>query len=211
MDPQLVQNPLFLHPSDGPGSLSIQEKLTGAQNYRSWRRSMEISLLTKRKIGFVTGTIVRSENDPVKAEAWDTCNNMVISWIMNSVSESIVKSIMFVGTASEIWTQLEKRFALSNGSRKYKLHKDRYENEQQGNLVSDYYTRFKCIWEELDSLSDLPRISNVTHEVVAFLTALNKQKEEEYLFQLLNGLDDKFSALRSQMLLMNPLPTVETV
>ncbi|XP_071687905.1 uncharacterized protein [Rutidosis leptorrhynchoides] len=117
---------------------------------------MEIALSTKKKIGFVTGTVVRSENDPVKAEAWDTCNNM------------------------------------------------------QGNLVSDYYTRFKCIWEELDSLSELPRISNVTPEVVAFLTTLNKQKEEEHLFQLLNGLDDKFSALRSQMLLMNPLPTVET-
>ncbi|XP_071741335.1 uncharacterized protein [Rutidosis leptorrhynchoides] len=203
MDPQLVQNPLFLHPADGPGSLSIQEKLTGAQNYRSWRRSMEIALSTKRKIGFVTGTVVRSKNDPVKAEAWDTCNNMVISWIMSSASESIVKSIMFVGTASEIWTQLEKRFALSNGSRKYKLHKDTYANEQQGNLVSDYYTRFKCIWEELDSLSELPRISNVTPEVVALLTTLNKQKEEEHLFQFLNGLYDKFSALRSQMLLMN--------
>ncbi|XP_071737238.1 uncharacterized protein [Rutidosis leptorrhynchoides] len=210
MDPQLFQNPLFLHPSDGPGSLSIQEKLTGAQNYRSWRQSMEIALSTKRKIGFVIGTIVRVDKDPIKAEMWDTCNNMVISWIMNSVSESIVKSIMFVGTASEIWTQLEKRFALSNGSQKYKLHKDTYANEQLGNPVSDYYTRFKCIWEEIDSLSELPRIANVTAEITTFLAALNKQKEEEHLFQFLNGLDDKFSALRSQLLLMTPLPTVET-
>jgi len=30
-----IQNPLFLHPSEGPGSLAIQEKLAGAKNYRS--------------------------------------------------------------------------------------------------------------------------------------------------------------------------------
>jgi len=30
-----LQNPLFLHPSEGPGSLATQEKLIGAKNYRS--------------------------------------------------------------------------------------------------------------------------------------------------------------------------------
>ncbi|XP_071728167.1 uncharacterized protein [Rutidosis leptorrhynchoides] len=117
MDPQVFQNPLFLHPSDGPGSLSIQEKLIGAQNYHSWRRALEIALSTKRKLGFVIGTVARPADDANRAELWDTCNNMVIIWIMSSVTESIAKSIMFVNTASEIWKQLEKRFALSNGSR----------------------------------------------------------------------------------------------
>ncbi|XP_071697366.1 uncharacterized protein [Rutidosis leptorrhynchoides] len=151
-DPQVFQNPLFLHPSDGPGSLSVQEKLIGAQNYRSWRHALEIALSTKRKLGFVTGTVARHADDANRAELWDTCNNM----------------IMFVGTGSEIWRQLEKRFALSNESRKYKLHKETYSCEQQGSL-----------------------------------------KEEQHLFQFLNGLDENFSAIRTQMLLMNPLPSVE--
>ncbi|XP_071712350.1 uncharacterized protein [Rutidosis leptorrhynchoides] len=182
MDPAVFENPLFLHPSDGPGSLSVQEKLIGSQNYRSWRRSIEIALSTKRKLGFVTGTVVRSADDPVEAEQWETCNNMVISWIRNSVSDSIVKSIMFVGTASEIWKQLEKRFALNNGSRKYKLHKEVYSCEQQRSAVSDFYTKMKCIWEEIDSMSDLPRIADVTPEITAFMTAVNLQKEEQHLF-----------------------------
>lgn len=57
----LFQNPLYLHPSDGPGTLVVNEKLLGAQNYRSWKRSVEIALSTKRKLGFIRGTVPRSQ------------------------------------------------------------------------------------------------------------------------------------------------------
>ena len=40
--------------------------------------------------------------DSVKQEAWDTCNNMIISWILNSVSEHVKKSIMFLDNAHTI-------------------------------------------------------------------------------------------------------------
>ncbi|PWA57489.1 hypothetical protein CTI12_AA409510 [Artemisia annua] len=206
----LFQNPLFLHPSDGPGTLVIGEKLIGAQNYRSWKRSVEIALSTKRKLGFIRGTVPRSPDDVNLQEQWDTCNNLVISWLMNSVSESIAKSIMFMGTAHAIWLQLETRFALSNGSHKYKLNKETYEIMQSGKPVSEYYTSMKCVWEELDSMNELPRIVNITPEIAVFLNALNTQKEEQRLFQFLNGLDDQFSSQRSQLLLNTPLPSVET-
>ncbi|PWA66638.1 hypothetical protein CTI12_AA325740 [Artemisia annua] len=106
---------------------------------------MEIGLSTKRKLGFVKGTIptllVVPQNDlnaavnAVNIEMWETCNNLVISWIMSSVYDSIAKSVMFIGSASEIWSQLETRFSLSNGSRKYKLCKDTFGISQQGSCV----------------------------------------------------------------------------
>ena len=141
--------------------MSIQEKLVGAQNYRSWRRSMEIALATKRKLGLVQGTVLRPNDDPVKSEMWDTCNCMIIAWIQNSVSESIGKSILFLDSAREIWLQLEQRFSLSNGSRKYRLNKEIYEVKQNHGPVSEYYTKLRCLWEELESMSQLPKISVV--------------------------------------------------
>jgi hypothetical protein len=206
----LFQNPMFLHPSDGPGTLMVTEKLLGAQNYRSWRRSVEIALSTKRKLGFIRGTVPRSVDDASLQEQWDTCNNLVISWLMNSVSESMGKSIMFMGTAHAIWLQLETRFALSNGSHKYKLNRETYAIMQSGRSISEYYTNMKCVWEELDSMNELPRIVNITPEVAVFIQALNVQKEEQRLFQFLNGLDDHFTSQRSQLLLNSPLPSVET-
>ena len=179
-----LQNPLFIHPSDGPNSISVSEKLVGAKNYRSWRRSMEIHLSTKQKLVFVQGTLTRLTDDPVKAEQWDSCNNLVISRIMNSVCESISRSILYVESAREIWIQLEKGFSLSNGSRKYRLNKDVYLIKQNGGSVSDYYTRIKGIWEELDSMIDLPKVSVANEKIAAFLHAFGRMQEEQKLFSI---------------------------
>ncbi|KAJ8435818.1 LOW QUALITY PROTEIN: hypothetical protein Cgig2_017113 [Carnegiea gigantea] len=156
-----LQNPLFLHPFKGLGSLFIQEKLQGANNDRSWRRNVEIGLVAKRKL-----RITRSDEDLIKVDMWDTCNSMVI--------------------AHEIWLQLEQRFSISNGSRKYIIHKEIYEAKSYS------YARLRCYWEELKAMNELPKLT-VTEEIKVFLQVLTKQREEQ----------------RSQLLLMTPLPSVE--
>lgn len=204
-----LQNPLFLNPTDGPNSNSPPAKLTGIANYRPWRHWMEINLSMKQKLGFINGTIAKPD-DPAEAEQWEICNNAVISWIMNGVYDSISSYILYMHSASEIWKHLERRFSLSNGSRKYKLNKDIYELKQNNVNISEYFTRFRALWEEIDALNELPIISVVNTETTAFLKAFTKQKEEQKLFQFLNGLDLIYNAQRSQLLLMTPLPSVET-
>lgn len=64
---------------------SLDPKTTG----HGKDRSMEITLSAKRKAGFVKGTVVRDDTNKTKGGIWDTCNDMVISWIFASVSETI--------------------------------------------------------------------------------------------------------------------------
>jgi len=199
-----MQNPMFIHQSDGPGSLDLKIKLIGSNNYRSWKRDMDIALSTKRKLPFVLGTLTRPVDDPVKEDQWDTCNNLVIAWIMNSVSDSITESILYIELASLIWKFSEKRFTVSNGSRKYKFNRDVYNLKQGGASVSEYYTKIRGIWEELSAMNDLPRLTSVSEEITNLLHALAKQNEEQRLFQFLNGLDDLYASQRIQILLMNP-------
>ncbi|KAJ8425811.1 hypothetical protein Cgig2_008860 [Carnegiea gigantea] len=75
--------------------------------------------------------------------------------------------------------------------------------------VSEYYTKMRGIWEELDSMGELLVLTVLTDEIVTFLNALGKQQQEHKLFQFLNGLDDEFGPQRSQILLMTPLPSIE--
>jgi len=130
---------------------------------------------------------------------------------MNSVSDSIAESILYIESASSIWKHLERRFAVSNSSRKYKLNMDVYNLKSGGNSISEYYTKMRGIWEEFSAMNDLPKFTNVNEEITNFLHALTKQNEEQKLFQFLNGLDEMYAAQRSQILLMNPLPSVESV
>ncbi|XP_021734215.1 uncharacterized protein LOC110700959 [Chenopodium quinoa] len=170
---------VYLHPNDGSYFISV-DKLTGAADYRSWRRYMEIALASKKKIGFVLGTVLISTyaQDPVKADQWDTCNSM--------------------------------RFSMGNGSRKYKLNKDLYQLKQNNNSVNQYDTAMSSLWEELDSMSALLVISEPSADVRNLLNVVARNQEESRLFQFMNGLDDHFGAMRSPMLMLTPLPTVES-
>jgi hypothetical protein len=57
LDPQLDQtSPYYVHPSDGPSSVSITPKLNGS-NYHAWARSMKRALGSKMKLNFVDGSI----------------------------------------------------------------------------------------------------------------------------------------------------------
>lgn len=205
---QDMLQPLFLHPSDSATSIQI-DKLQNSGDYRPWRRTMEINLSSKRKLGFVNGTVPLPTDDEQKAEMWETCNNMVIAWLTGNVSPTIRKSIMYMTTAKEIWLNLEKRFSITNGSRKYKLNKELYEIRQNNMPINDYYTLMKSLWEEVDCMNILPIVTNPTAEVTKLLAAIELYKEESRLFQFLNGVDEIYSSQRSQLLLMTPLPNVE--
>lgn len=205
---QDMLNPLFLHPSDNATSIQV-EKLQGSADYRSWSRSMEINLASKRKLGFVNGTMSKPLDDETTAEMWETCNNMVIAWITGNVSPTVRKSIMFMTNACEMWKNLEKRFTLTSGSRKYKLSKDLYEVRQHTASINEYYTTMKTLWEELDSMNLLPAILNPSEEIQKLLTTIELQKDEARLFQFLNGVNEVYGPQRSQLLMLSPLPNVE--
>ncbi|KAL2944142.1 putative transposase y4uI [Bienertia sinuspersici] len=181
-----MQSPLCLHPSDGPHTGTIAEKLAGPSNYRAWRRGMEIVLASKRKLGFVTGLVKRDPEDAKKQHQWDTGNSMVIAWMKGSMTNHVKESVM-----------------------KYKLNKAVYDLKQKEKTVTEYYTAKKSLWDELDAMSNLPPITTMTPEVQAFVTALNKEREEERLFQFLNGLENDYGSERSHVLMFTPLPSVE--
>lgn len=75
----------------------------------------------KNKFQFVDGTIVPPKPDDLSFQAWERCNNLINSWIMNSVSDSIGQSIVYIDTVSDVWRELKERFSKVDRVRVCKL------------------------------------------------------------------------------------------
>ncbi|WKA02856.1 hypothetical protein VitviT2T_021008 [Vitis vinifera] len=102
-------DPFSLHHSDHPGMVLVSKVLEG-DNYSTWSQAMRISLSAKDKIGFVIGSIKPPSSTDDSFPSWQRCNDMVISWLLNSIHPDIASSVIYAETAVEIWADIRERF-----------------------------------------------------------------------------------------------------
>ncbi|XP_070049867.1 uncharacterized protein [Nicotiana tomentosiformis] len=117
-------HPLFVHPSDTLSSVLIPVQLKESENYGLWWRSMKIALQAKRKLGFVDGKHTQALFPAALHENWKTCNTIVLSWIMNTVSPDLLSGIMYASNAQAVWEDLRERLDKVNRRRIYQLHRE---------------------------------------------------------------------------------------
>lgn len=114
-------HPYHLHPSDSPGMNLISSVFDG-RGFPGWRRSMLIALSAKRKLGFINGTCQAPASTASDFSLWSCCNDMVTSWLLNSLSKEIGDSVIYSNIAKELWDSLEQRFGKSNGTKLFHLY-----------------------------------------------------------------------------------------
>lgn len=79
----------------------------------------------KNKLGFIKGTIKKPDaTQSTLLSAWQCNNDIITSWIINSVSKEIASSILNTGNVKDVWEQLRKRYLRTNGPRIFQLQKD---------------------------------------------------------------------------------------
>lgn len=132
-------HPLYFGPSNTPSVILITVKLTGSENYGLWSRTMKISLLGKRKLGFVTGTCTKESCKEELHEQWETCNAVVLSWLMNIVSTELLSGIVYASNAHLIWEDLRERFDKVNCMRIFQLHRAIATLSQGTDSISTYF------------------------------------------------------------------------
>jgi hypothetical protein len=101
-----VNDPHYVHHLDNP-TMVLVTPLLSRDNYGTWLRAINMALRAKNKLGFVDGTLIKptSSND---LSQWERCNDLVCSWIFNSIKGEIRSSILYDETAREIWLDLSE-------------------------------------------------------------------------------------------------------
>ncbi|XP_075670228.1 uncharacterized protein LOC142639996 [Castanea sativa] len=113
-------------------------------------------------------------------------------------------------TAKEVWKKLPTMFSQGNGPRIYQLQKDLASFSQGELFVSDYFTSLSILWDEIQNYEPLPLCS--CEKCVCHVNErISNLHHKEAIMQLLMGLNDYFSHIRGQILLMDPIPFVDKV
>ncbi|XP_070009644.1 uncharacterized protein [Nicotiana sylvestris] len=196
-------NPLYIHPSDSRGSTLVPVPFDGV-GYRSRRKVVLGSFSVKSKLGFMNGECVRPYVTSQQFRQWERCDDMVTSWILNSLAKDIADIVEYVNNSVELWKELEDRYDQRNGAKLYQIHKE-INNLSQGVLdIAGYYTKMKKLWEELNTLSAKTHCSCVC----TCGAKENMHKAEKYrrLIQFLMGLNEIYTVIQGSILMMNGLP-----
>lgn len=141
-------SPYYIHSSDHLGLVLVSNPLTNT-NYNSRRKSIFKPLIAKNKAGFIDGSIEHPELDDLLQQAWNRCDSLFSSWLVNFVSREIVDSLLYLPTAHDVWDDFKAPFLQGNGPCIFKL-KQQLIALHQGSLdVNTYYTQMKMFWDEL--------------------------------------------------------------
>lgn len=199
-------HPLYLHNNDHPGLVLISKKLTGSDNFGPWKRSITIALSAKNKMGIVSGQYIAPARGSNLFPQWERVNDMIMSWLLNVMSEDISNSMSYIDSAASMWNELLDRFSTIDGHRIFQIQKDLHLLEQRDSSVEVYYHKMKGMWDEYLALETPIKCSCACN-----CGAGRQQEEQEQrrkLMQFLMGLHESFTNARGQILMMSPLPSV---
>ncbi|XP_014489576.1 uncharacterized protein LOC106752408 [Vigna radiata var. radiata] len=203
-------SPYYLHPGENPG-LTLISQVLNETNYFSWSRSMRRALLSKNKIKFIDGSIKKPNRDDSLFDPWERCNVMVLSWVIKTLSPQIADSVIYVEGAKELWDELKERFSKGDYFKISDLLQDIHSIRQGERSVTEFFTDLKILWEELESLRPIPNCTCKIPCSCDFLKISLKYREIEHVICFLKGLNDTYNTVRTQILLMEPLPNINCV
>ncbi|EOX95369.1 Uncharacterized protein TCM_004883 [Theobroma cacao] len=128
--------------------------------------------------------------------------------VIESISPLIASTISYMNSTCQIWPTLKKRFSQPDDAQICHLQFILSNTNQGTKGIDAYFTKLNALWEELRIFRPSPSCDCGTYNERCFEKYIN-QYEKDMVFKFLNGLNESFAALRSQLLLMKPFPTLD--
>ncbi|KAL5779729.1 hypothetical protein ACOSQ2_010466 [Xanthoceras sorbifolium] len=91
-------------------------------------------------------------------------------------------------------------FSERNAPTTYQIQKSLAFFSQGSMTISSYFTKIKNLWDELETYWSIPTCNQ--------MKAHYDQREEDRLMQFLMGLNNTYNVIRSNIVMMTPLPNV---
>ncbi|XP_021853361.2 uncharacterized protein [Spinacia oleracea] len=205
-------DPFFIANSDNPTSSLVAAVFTGV-NFMRWSRNVKCALVDKNKERFINGEITKPAVNHKDYMKWKRADFMVVSRILSSMNHELADDFGYIDTAADLWRELNERFGQSNGPLIYQLKKEIENLTQQNMTIVTYYGKLKKLWDEMKNLR---AFSSCTCGAMMqcscqFLKKIAEFEEEDKMMQFLLGLNGGFDSTMTNVLSMDPLPSINRV
>ncbi|XP_074277217.1 uncharacterized protein LOC141600860 [Silene latifolia] len=178
-----MQDPLYLAPGDISG-LNLVSSPFNSKHYLKWSRAVKMALISKNKLGFITGKYPKPTETAATHQDW---------------------------SSKQLWDEIKERYSQANAPFLYQLRKDVMHTIQENNQsVAEYFGELKLVWEDLQSLDGLPDYESggLSKCSYSLLKKILERDNRHRLIHFLMGLDKKYDTARSQILASDPMLTV---
>ncbi|GAA0153484.1 hypothetical protein LIER_11709 [Lithospermum erythrorhizon] len=207
--PKIDHNsPFYLSSNDNPRNL-ISTVIFNGNNYDAWSKSLSLSLIARRKFGFIDGTVAKPTTGTLVAD-WQCVQAMLVQWILNTIDSSLRKTIPYFEEAHPLWIVLQRRFDVGSETCKQHLKAALAECKQlPGITIGDYFGKLQPLWDELVTYDPIP--SCLCGFCLCDLGEKFQWKQDnDRLHEFLCRIHvDRFGALRSSLLSQDPPFTLD--
>lgn len=128
-----------------------------------------------------------------------------------SVSPQLTQMVHYKELASEEWNILKRRFARVDRVRVADLQHELYQLKPDSLSVTEFFAELSNIWEELETQHPIQDCTCLVKCTCESMRNARSQHKEDYIMQFLKGLNENFNMVKSQILLMKDLPTIDEV
>jgi hypothetical protein len=90
---------------------------------------------------------------------WESCNNQVHSWIVNSKTPLVAESIVFIENTVDVWNNLKDLYMRGYRICFAQLQQEMANLKQGNQKITGYFTKLCCLWEELERYKPMPQFN----------------------------------------------------
>ncbi|XP_070017856.1 uncharacterized protein LOC142172634 [Nicotiana tabacum] len=130
---------------------------------------------------------------------------MVFAWLLNSLTVEIRSSVIHSKSVRILWKQLEDRYDQSNLAQTFELQKQLLETVQGSNNIAIYFNKMKAIWDEIELIDS----RGICTCVNCKCGSLEKNHVIEERLQFLMGLNEIYTGIRGNIMMMQSSPTID--
>nr|CAD1831090.1 unnamed protein product [Ananas comosus var. bracteatus] len=194
-----------VHNLDSTHVATTTHKLNG-QNYLQWSQSILMIIRGKEKEDYLTGDSAAPETTAPTYKKWMAENNMVMSWLVNSMMPDIGENFLSFETAKEIWDAAKETFSDAENTSEVVEIEGILHDLRQGDLtVTQYFNILTRNWRQLDTY-EVHKWSCTTD------ASLYKQiVEKKRVYKFLLGLNKNLDEVRGRLMGVKPSPSLREV